>query len=207
MIVDELTGAENIAFFRGLHPNSTDQYTQILEQLEFDLDKLDREAGDYSGGMKRKLELAISLSVDVPLYLLDEPTAALDMTTIDRLHAMLADRREEGDTILMSSHLPTDADLADQIAFVTEAGVPATGTPEALLTNVPKVVLVESSSDITNTVRDGKLFEGEVYRRGFLRDAVDPDEVTDTGDSGPAEVREPTYTDMFNYYVHLVNTQ
>jgi ABC-2 type transport system ATP-binding protein len=202
MLVDELTGRENIAFFRDLHPRTTDQYEDILATLDFDIEALEREVGDYSGGMKRKLELAISLSVDVPLYLLDEPTAALDMTTVNQLHSVLASRREAGETILVSSHLPADAELADTIAVVTEDGITAVGTPEELLAAVPSVVLADGPADIADAVRDGRLFEGEIHRRGFLREDVDPETVTG-GDGSAVQVREPTYTDMFNYYVHL----
>jgi ABC-2 type transport system ATP-binding protein len=203
MLVDELTGRENVAFFRDLHPQSTDELDDILDRLDFEMDALDKEVGDYSGGMERKLELAISLSVDVPLYLLDEPTAALDMTTVEQLHSLLATRREAGETVVISSHLPTDADLADHIAVVTENGISAVGPPETLLEAVPPVVLAEGPVDISEQVRDGRLFEGEIHRRGFLRENVDPEAVTATDGGTAVQVREPTYTDLFNYYVHL----
>ena len=203
MLVDELTGRENIAFFRDLHPQSKGIPDGILERLAFDTDALEREVGDYSGGMKRKLELAIALGVDVSLYLLDEPTAALDMTTVERVHSMLAERRAAGETILVSSHLPADAELADHIAVVTDDGISAAGSPEELLETVPTIVLAEGSADITGVVREGRLFEGEIRRRGFLRADADPETVTSTGQGAAVEVREPTYTDLFNYYVHL----
>ncbi|MFC7058163.1 ABC transporter ATP-binding protein [Halovenus salina] len=206
MLVDELTGRENVAFFRDLHPHSTDDVADILETLDFETEALEMEVGDYSGGMKRKLELAVSLSADVPLYLLDEPTAALDMTTVEQLHSLLAERREAGETILISSHLPGDADLADTIAVVTEDGVTAVGSPAELLADVPPVVLAEGPADIADAVREGELFEGEIHRRGFLREGADPDALAG-GEGTTVQVREPTYTDMFNYYVHLRGTR
>jgi len=203
MLVDELTGRENVAFFRDLHPRSTETPDDILERLAFDTGALEREVGDYSGGMKRKLELGIALSVDVPLYLLDEPTAALDMTSVERVHSMLAERRAAGQTVLVSSHLPADADLADHIAVVTGDGISAAGSPAELLERVSMVVLAEGPADITGAVREGQLFEGKARRRGFLREDTDPGAVTATGQGAAVEVREPTYTDLFNYYVHL----
>lgn len=203
MLVDELTRREDVAFFRHLHPRSTETPDDILERLAFDTGALEREVGDYSGGMKRKLELAIALSVDVSLYLLDEPTAALDMTTVERVHVMLVEQRAAGETILVSSHLPADADPADHIAVVTEVGISATGSPTELLETVPWVVLSGGSADITGAVREGRLFEGELRRRGFLREDTDPKTVAATGQGAAVEVREPPYTDLFNYYVHL----
>lgn len=203
MLVDELTGRENVNFFRDLHPASTDEFEEILRRLDFEMDALGKEVGDYSGGMKRKLELAVSLSVDVPLYLLDEPTAALDMTAVEQLHAMLSARREAGETVVISSHLPTDADLADHIAVVTERGISAVGSPEDLLDGVPPVVLAEGPADIREHVRAGRLFEGEIHRRGFLPENLDRETVTAGEDGTAVQVRELTYTDLFNYYVHL----
>jgi ABC-2 type transport system ATP-binding protein len=207
MLVDQLTGQENVDFFRDLHPQSTDRLVPILERLDFEIDELEREVGDYSGGMKRKLELAISLSVDVPLYLLDEPTAALDMTTVETVHSLLAERRDAGDTVLLSSHLPTDAELADHIAVVTESGVSAVGSPADLAAAVPTVVLAEGTTDISEYVRDGRLFEDEIYRRGFLRPETDPETVRSGGDATTVQVREPSHTDIFNYYVHFRDGQ
>ena len=64
MLVDELSGRENAAFFRDLHPRATDEWRTVLEELSFDVDALDREVGDYSGGMKRKLEHYVHVASD-----------------------------------------------------------------------------------------------------------------------------------------------
>jgi len=202
MLVDQLTGQENVSFFQSLHPRSTDRLETILRRLGFDTGELEREVGDYSGGMRRKLELAISLSVDVPLYLLDEPTATLDMTTVETVHSLLADRRDAGNTIILSSHLPTDAELADRIAVITENGVSTVGTPEKLMADVPPVVVVEGTADIATYIRNGRLFDGELYRRGFLRSNLNPDAVIKET-SERVQIIQPSYTDLFNYYVHF----
>lgn len=206
LLVDELTGRENIEFFQDLHPAGTDQWRSILDELEFDPGALGREVRDYSGGMKRKLELAIALSADVPLYLLDEPTAALDITTVDTLHSQLADRRQGGATVLMSSHLPKDADLADYLVFIGPGGVIATGRPEQMLDTVPKVARVEGRTEVvTEFVHQETLFETGQERRGFLDPGVDPAVVEDASDSAGTQIRvtEPTVIDLFNYYIHI----
>ncbi len=209
MLVDELSGRENVAFFRDLHPLATGEWRSILERLSFDMDALDRAVGDYSGGMKRKLEFAITLSTDVPLLLLDEPTAALDMTTVDTVQSILTTRRDAGDTVLLSSHLPGDTGLADRLLVLDESGLVATGNPESLLETVPAVVRVEGDTDgIREHVQAGRLFETDATRRGFLRPDTDVATVESAGGGAGTriEVADPTYTDLFNYYVHVVDT-
>jgi ABC-2 type transport system ATP-binding protein len=206
MLVDQLTGRENVAFFQDLHPRATDRWQQVLDALEFEHKDLDREVSEYSGGMKRKLELAIALAPEVPVYLLDEPTAALDVTVVDALHAILADLESTGKTILLSSHRPVDAGLADRIAFVTDGGIVAQDRPENLLSGVPQVVHVEGIHDgVGEFVQDGRLFEAGVERRGFLRNDVDTGTITSAVDDPTASVRvtDPSVTDLFNYYVRI----
>ncbi len=210
MLVEQLSGRENVAFFRDLHPRATDRWREVLDALDFDTDALDREVGDYSGGMARKLELAIALSVDVPLYLLDEPTAALDMTTVESLHSILAERAAAGDTVVTSSHLPVDADLADRVAVVTEDGVVATGPPADLLAAVPPVVRAEGRvSGLGEYLRAGRVFEGDAGRRGFLRPDVAPEDVAALADAPGQSVRvvDPSVTNLFDYYVHVADRE
>ena len=207
MLVDPLSGQANVEFFQELHPRATDEWRTVLEELSFDTDALDREVGDYSGGMQRKLELALALSADVPLFLLDEPTAALDMTTVDRVHALLTERTAAGDTVVMTSHLPGDTPLADHLVLLNEDGLVATGAPDDLLGAVPRVVETEgATTGFEKYVRGGRLFEGDRSRRGFLRETVASDTVREASDDPGVrvDVREPTYTDLFNYYVHVV---
>jgi ABC-type multidrug transport system ATPase subunit len=206
MLVPQLTGRENVAFFRDLHPGATDRWRDVLTKLDFDADALDREVRDYSGGMTRKLELAIACSVDAPLVLLDEPTAALDMTAVEAVHSLLADRAADGDAVVLSSHLPVDADLADSVAVVTEHGVVAQDDPETLLADVPPVVRARGLVDgLAEHVREGRVFRGDDGRRGFLPDGADRDAVVDAlaGDGGDVHVTDPTVSDLFDYHVHV----
>lgn len=89
--------------------------------------------------MKRKPELTISLSIAAPLYMLDEPTAALDLSMVNAVHKHLRKRHKKGKTIIMASHLPMDAKIADQIVFIYEQGIVATGTPDRLSEAVPPI--------------------------------------------------------------------
>lgn len=199
-----LTGQENIDFYTDLHPRTTDGWREITDRLEL-TDELDKRVRDYSGGMTRKLELAIALSVDVPLYLLDEPVAELDLTTIDRFHALIREKRDAGATVVISSHTPSDMEVADRIVFVRDGRVVAEGDPDELFDALAPVIRLAGRTN-TESIRKqllaGRFFEGDATRRGFLADAVSPRSVE--GSNEGVEIVEPTWTDLFNYYVHVV---
>lgn len=200
LCLERLTGRENITFYSQLHPAFTEQWREYAAALEL-TDDLEKRVEDYSGGMKRKLELIITLSIDVPIYLLDEPTAALDLTTIQTVHGLLREKQGEGKTIVLSSHQPMDADIADRIAFVADGRVVATGTTDELFDAVPLVAetTLGNADALTDRVVDGNVFRGDGTVRGFLSEAAATNAPGTTLDDG-LEVASPTYTDLFNYY-------
>jgi ABC-type multidrug transport system ATPase subunit len=201
LAVDELSGRENAAFYRSLHPGATDRWREVVDRLE--LDALDRRVKDYSGGMRRKLELALTLSVDVPLYLLDEPTAALDPTTVERFHALLGELADAGRTIVATSHSPRDIRAADRLVFLSPTGVVADGTPDDLQAATPPVVVVADTvrNPPRSVLRDGRLLDTDAGRRGFLAADADREAVVERDDVRAVE--SPTISDVFDYYVHL----
>ncbi|WP_277556178.1 ABC transporter ATP-binding protein [Halobaculum limi] len=201
LAVDDLSGRENAAFYTALHPGATDRWREVADSLE--LDALDRRVADYSGGMRRKLELALTLSVDVPLYLLDEPTAALDPTTVERFHAMLDDLADAGRTVVATSHSPRDLRAADRLVFFDSDGIVADGEPSALREATPPVVVVEDGpgDELRPVLREDRLFDTDAGRRGFLEADADPEAVADR--PGVRAVEAATAPDVFNYYVHI----
>lgn len=204
--VDSLSGRETAEFYSSLHPAFTDRWRDLV--AEFGLaEELDKRTKHYSEGMKRKLELALALAVDTPLYLLDEPTAGVDLSMVQQFHRAIADRVDAGGTVVATSHRPVDAAFADRIAFVTGDGVTAVGTPDDLLEAVPETVRIVGGGPETTAfephVVDGRLFHHGDERRGFLAAGAS---VADVEAAAPAdatvETVEPSYTDAFNYYVH-----
>ncbi|WP_135853964.1 ABC transporter ATP-binding protein [Halorussus salinus] len=202
LILDRLTGRENIAFYDRLNPSFTDRWRTLVEEFGIG-ERLDDRVEHYSGGMRRKLELAISLSVEAPLYVLDEPTAALDLTMVSEIHHRLSTLRDRGKAVLVTTHLPMDADVADRIVFFTDDGVAAEGTPAEIKSSVPPVVETSlgNTDAIADDVIDGRVFRGDGVVRGLLAPETDPSAVADG--LADARVTEPTYADLFNYYTHL----
>jgi ABC-2 type transport system ATP-binding protein len=203
--VPSLSGRENVAFYDRLHPGFTDRWERYVDLLDV-ADALDDRVETYSGGMARKLELAIALSIDADVYLLDEPTAGVDVAMVEGVHELVRERREAGATIVYSSHRPTDVELADRVAFVRDGRIGAVDDPDALLAAVPDVVRVQGvagTGALAPLVVDEHVFAEGGDRRGFGRPDLDAAAVERTLDGDQATVTTPTFVDLFNYHVHL----
>lgn len=213
LALESLTGRENVDFYRRLHPRFTDEWRDHVERLGI-ADDLERPVADYSGGMVRKLEFAIAASIDAPLYLFDEPTAALDLATIPTIHELFREKRDAGKTIVVASHRPMNADIADRIAFLADGRIVATGPPDELLASVPPVLETGASnaSALADAV-DGAPFAVAGNVRGFVpqryEDGTDDgrsvrDAIADAAgiDRTALEIVEPSYTDLFTYYTN-----
>ncbi len=139
--VDEhLTGRENIALAGRLHHVGREAAAARAEELlrRFDLtEAADRPARTYSGGMRRRLDLAASLVGDPEVIFLDEPTTGLDPRSRLALWGIIEDLRREGKTILLTTQYLEEADrLADRIAVVDHGVIIAEGTASELKAKV-----------------------------------------------------------------------
>ena len=139
--VDELlTGRENLWMFGRLYRLSGQQAKARAEELlaTFDLtEAADRTLKTYSGGMRRRLDLAGSLIAHPKVLFLDEPTTGLDPRSRLDLWQIIRDRVREGVTILLTTQYLEEADeLADSIAVVDHGSVIARGTADELKAKV-----------------------------------------------------------------------
>jgi len=139
--VDELlTGRENLWMFGRLYRLSSRQAKQRADELldTFDLtDSADRTLKTYSGGMRRRLDLAGSLIAHPRVLFLDEPTTGLDPRSRLDLWQIIRDRVSEGVTILLTTQYLEEADeLADSIVVVDHGSVIARGTADELKAKV-----------------------------------------------------------------------
>ena len=140
--VDELlTGEENLQLMADLHHLRADEGQRVAASLleRFDLtESAQKLVSTYSGGMRRKLDLAMTLVTRPQIIFLDEPTTGLDprsrRTMWDIIHQLVAD----GVTVFLTTQYLDEADrLADRIAVLDQGRMVAAGTPGELKRQIP----------------------------------------------------------------------
>ncbi|MFI5693480.1 ATP-binding cassette domain-containing protein [Kribbella sp. NPDC051586] len=140
--VDELlTGRENLQLMVDLSPGSSKDDKRIVDNLleRFDLvESADKSAATYSGGMRRKLDLAMTLVGDPRIIFLDEPTTGLDPRSRRTMWTIIRELLADGVTIFLTTQYLDEADeLADRIAVLDQGRLVAEGTPEELKRQLP----------------------------------------------------------------------
>jgi len=156
--VDEyLTGRENLELFgRLFHLSKFDAAKRAAELLDrFDLsDAADRGIKGYSGGMRRRLDLAASLIGRPNVLFLDEPTTGLDPRSRQGMWEVIEDLISEGTTVLLTTQYLEEADqLANRIVVLDHGNVIAKGTSNELKSQVGGdriEIVVESAGDVSN---------------------------------------------------------
>ena len=131
-----LTGRELLDFQSDLyHMSKTEKHERIkslINQLDMN-DWIDRKCGTYSGGMKRRIDLAAGLLHLPKVLILDEPTVGLDIESRNIIWQLLKDLKNAGMTIILSSHYLDEIDkLADRLVIIDDGRVIAKGTPAQL---------------------------------------------------------------------------
>ena len=132
----ELTGRENVEMIARLYrlsrAEARSRASDVLERFGL-VDAADRRVSTYSGGMRRRLDLAAGLIGRPPVLLLDEPTTGLDPRSRQELWRIVDELRNEGVTVLLTTQYLEEADrLAQQIALVDHGRIAAQGSPAEL---------------------------------------------------------------------------
>ena len=142
---EELTGRENVEMIGRLYrlsgAESRRRANDVLERFGL-VEAADRRAGTYSGGMRRRLDLAAGLIGRPPVVLLDEPTTGLDPRSRQELWRVVDELRRDGTTVLLTTQYLEEADrLAQQIAVVDRGRIAAQGTAAQLKATVGATIL------------------------------------------------------------------
>ncbi len=212
-----LTGAENLRLIGRLAQMPRSEIlSRALDLLRrFDLvDAADRPVRTYSGGMRRRLDVAASLVHRPPVLFLDEPTTGLDLQSRGELWQMIRELVADGTTVLLTTQYLEEADrLADRLAVIDHGKVIAEGSPAELkarlgatvielgfgdhqdraerateiLAGLPDLAPERTQDTVRLTSPDGSRILVDVLR------ALDSDEVS----PNTVAVREPSLDDVF----------
>lgn len=131
----ELTAQENLEFFASLYGlTGTKRKQRIHDVMELvDLGShLKKQISNYSGGMKRRLSLAISLLHEPGILILDEPTVGIDPVLRKSIWQELTNLSRQGTTILLTTHVMDEADKCHQLGMIRDGILTAVGTPDEL---------------------------------------------------------------------------
>ncbi|WP_282206233.1 ATP-binding cassette domain-containing protein [Kitasatospora fiedleri] len=136
-----ITGRENMLLMADLHRLPKAEGRRVATELlaRFDLtDAADKPASTYSGGMKRRLDIAMTLVGDPRIIFLDEPTTGLDPRSRHGMWQIIRELVAGGTTVLLTTQYLEEADqLADRIAVLHDGVIAAEGTAEELKRLVP----------------------------------------------------------------------
>ena len=131
-----LTGRELLELQAALYhlpaKDSSDRIQTLIQRLDMG-EWIDKRSGTYSGGMRKRLDLATGLLHQPDVLVLDEPTVGLDIESRVVVWDFIRNLRTQGTTVLITSHYLEEIDaLADRVAIIDQGIVIATGTPSEL---------------------------------------------------------------------------
>ena len=147
---DQLTGRENLEFHAFIYSVPSNERDRRIDEMLALLQLTDRAGSlvrTYSGGMKRRLEIARGMLHQPQILFLDEPTLGLDPQTRQNIWTHLNElRSNNGVTIFMTTHYMDEAEFCDRIAIIDRGKIVALGTPDELKAMVGGDVVTITSS-------------------------------------------------------------
>ncbi|MBB1154183.1 ATP-binding cassette domain-containing protein [Amycolatopsis dendrobii] len=209
--VDELlTGRENLEMMGRLFhlpaARAKERATELLAQFDL-VEAGERPVKTYSGGMRRRLDLAISLITSPPVLFLDEPTTGLDPRSRSAMWDAIRKLLDGGTTVLLTTQYLDEADqLADRIAVIDKGRVVAEGTAtelkrrvgtERLKLTFASVAEAGRAQQVTGGVLLDETVSVPIDHPGQVRATLN--RVADAGlEPGGIELSEPTLDDVFH---------
>jgi len=210
-----LTGEENLMYFAGLlgYPKNAAQkiVNEILNKIGLSKDA-NKRVSDYSGGMRKRLEVATALFPNIKILILDEPTTGLDPSARRKFLSLIQELRKEKATVLLITHIGADAELASRVGLIDEGEIIAEDEPEKLkkasgLKDVMNIETAIKSEDIAKILsrfsEKKKVLETDVGYRVYCKDVeeVTPEIVRSLDAIGckvtKIETERPSLEDVF----------
>jgi len=153
-LYEELTAEENITFFASMYKlTKSKQKQRIAEVMNLVnlSDHLKKQVKQYSGGMKRRLSLAIALIHEPPVLILDEPTVGIDPVLRKSIWDELYKLNKNGTTIIVTTHVMDEADKCNNLGMIRDGKLIALGSPNEI-----------KRASNSNTIEEAFLYYGGV---------------------------------------------
>jgi len=166
-LYERLTVSDNLELYRKLYDAPKNVVDEVLGKVGL-LEEKGKRVSKLSKGMKQRVMLCKAVLHKPDVLFLDEPTSALDPTTTEKIHEMLEELKNEGTTIMLTTHNMDEATrLCDRVAFLCEGVIKETGSPETLRHRYKK-------NEVHLTYEDGgvRTVGRELENQGFLKEAL-----------------------------------
>jgi ABC-2 type transport system ATP-binding protein len=180
-----LTCRENLIYFAGVLGYSGREAREMANQLLGKVDltaDADKRASQCSGGMRKRLEVATALFPGINLLILDEPTTGLDPAARREFLHLVKGAVNQGTSILLVTHLGTDAELATRVGLMYNGSIVAEDTPEALKRKYATVDVITVETNVRSQQvahlleaysKDGKLAETQTGYHIYTHDGAE----------------------------------
>ncbi|HXZ30296.1 MAG TPA: ABC transporter ATP-binding protein [Dehalococcoidia bacterium] len=211
----KLSGKENLVYFANLLGYSRNQANQLVAEMLKDVglsEEADKRVARYSGGMRKRLEVATAIFPAIKVLILDEPTTGLDPTARRSFFSMIQETTDKKTSIILITHIGSDAELASKVGLIDNGRMIAEGTPDELKRKhaAEDVITVETAvktdsvlSVLKSFSTDGRVAEVEAAYKIYSQngDRVLADVVRSLDQAGHKVVRiemaRPTLEDVF----------
>ncbi|MDR3564324.1 MAG: ABC transporter ATP-binding protein [Negativicutes bacterium] len=206
-LYDDLTVIENLTFYAGMYslPRDTEK-TRIKEMLALaNLESRQHElAVSLSGGWKQRLALGCAILHNPPILFLDEPTGGVDPKSRRIFWDIIYGLSTQGTTVMVTTHFMDEAEHCDEIGFLFDGSLIASGTPESLKKIIPGTLLEIPSSEpmqLLETLEARKINYLDIYPFGANLHVLAEAEQVEQFASYPYKTIAPSLEDVFVYLV------
>ncbi|KPK22507.1 MAG: hypothetical protein AMJ70_05855 [Dehalococcoidia bacterium SG8_51_3] len=211
----KLSGRENLIYFASLMGYSRDQANQLVAEMLENVglsEEADKRVAKYSGGMRKRLEVATAIFPGIKVLILDEPTTGLDPAARRAFFSMIQGIMDRKTSIVLITHIGSDAELASTVGLIDGGKMIAKGTPDELKRKhaLEDVITVETAAKTDSVLSvlkdfsiDGRVGESEAGYRIYSQngDRVLADVVRILDQAGHKvmriEMSRPTLEDVF----------
>ena len=142
----DLSGLDNLMFFGRMYGIKNTELKrrahEVLELVDLEAD-FGKKVGLYSGGMKKRLSLAVALLAEPSLLILDEPTVGIDPLLRRKIWEQFHELKAKGKTIIISTHVMDEAELCDRVALINNGGIIACDSVDMLKSRTKSHTLEE----------------------------------------------------------------